>query len=206
MRSMKAPARRVAVGVNMSELPAGWYPDQNNASLERYWDGDQWTPTTRSAETTDPAPVSQANSTRKLSTTQRLLPLAVLVAIVLAAVAIKSLMYPDKSFSCLWLADQCKPTVSSQATTSVTAPNVASPNVDFINRAGGDFPQSSNDDLIQLGQLVCDTFRAGTPGWQVIGLMRGKGLTDSQTISLISASVIDFCPQYKQLSLATAGR
>ncbi|GBE64535.1 hypothetical protein MFM001_09970 [Mycobacterium sp. MFM001] len=27
-------------------VPAGWYPDPNNAQLQRYWDGTRWTDTT----------------------------------------------------------------------------------------------------------------------------------------------------------------
>ncbi|BBZ12547.1 DUF2510 domain-containing protein [Mycobacterium branderi] len=27
-------------------VPAGWYPDPNNAQIQRYWDGSRWTDTT----------------------------------------------------------------------------------------------------------------------------------------------------------------
>jgi Interferon-induced transmembrane protein/Protein of unknown function (DUF2510) len=38
----------------MADIPAGWYPNPEDASTQRYWDGDAWT------DSTAPAPPSLA--------------------------------------------------------------------------------------------------------------------------------------------------
>jgi len=41
------------------KAPAGWYPDETDANLLRYWDGDTWTEHTAPASA-PPAPVAHA--------------------------------------------------------------------------------------------------------------------------------------------------
>jgi hypothetical protein len=42
------------------QIPAGWYPDPDDSGRsQRYWDGDDWTERTRSANRSRPAPMAQ---------------------------------------------------------------------------------------------------------------------------------------------------
>lgn len=37
----------------MTEKPAGWYPDPQEAHLERYWDGERWAEEVRPTEASE---------------------------------------------------------------------------------------------------------------------------------------------------------
>ena len=167
----------------MNELQAGWYPDQGDASLERYWDGAQWTSETRSTPTAESVAGPVPATPRKIKHRQGLMILGI-VAVVAVAFVI-SLVLINSSPS---------PTTTVQTSTDLQRAN----EVDFLTLAKPDFADVPNDQLIGLGHLVCDTYKAKTPNEQIIGLMLGKGLSKTQVISLIYASVSTFCPEYKQ--------
>lgn len=46
----------------MADIPAGWYPNPEDASTERWWDGTQWTPTTRPTTTAPPSFAAQPSA------------------------------------------------------------------------------------------------------------------------------------------------
>ena len=48
----------------MSETPsAGWYPDPDNSSRQRYWTGDEWSEQTRESTEKQKTPPSPGNAT-----------------------------------------------------------------------------------------------------------------------------------------------
>jgi Protein of unknown function (DUF2510)/Protein of unknown function (DUF732) len=165
----------------MSELQAGWYPDQSDASLERYWDGAKWTSETRSAPAAESVAAPVAAAPRKINHRQGLMILGIVTLVAVAFVITLVLM-------------NIIPTPTKYVNTSADLQAVT--RLDFLTLAKPDFPDVPNDRLVELGHLVCDTYKAQTPNEQVIGLMLGKGLSKTQVISLVYASVSKFCPEY----------
>lgn len=66
----------------MTQLPAGWYPDQQFVAIERWWDGSKWTTATRPAIPPRPSPVSSTPYANQSSGARGMALSAGLVALV----------------------------------------------------------------------------------------------------------------------------
>lgn len=109
---------------------AGWHPDPYDSTIDRYWDGQQWTSETRpkimaSASVGDPTA-----QTTKNRAWPWILGVAVLAAGVLGVVIVGAGVDPDEktdSVSVVSTTSSAAPTTISRTTTSVTTTTAVSP-------------------------------------------------------------------------------
>lgn len=131
--------------------PAGWHPDPANPTLDRYWDGQQWTNQTRprgplvSGFTASPAPVSGKKKPRW--------PWAALAVLILFLIAVNS--GNDSSTTSRTPRASAPATTSAGATTTTTRADAPLPGLGAPVRDGKlEFVVHSWDDATSTASMT----------------------------------------------------
>lgn len=117
--------------------PPGWYPDQRDPNLVRFWDGRQWTPQTAPARPPAPAAPVAAAEGSSVRDRWRSFRLRTKVLLVVGALVVFGALLPDEDITPEAASDE-----SSQASGS-------DPSSDVVEVEGATTDEKLNDDVVE---------------------------------------------------------